>query len=97
MYTLYMSPGTASLCVHWMLIELGEPHELKKLDLEAGDHRKPAYLKLNPNGFVPTLIAVGVPPYRAPAPLLLPVPSPRPNASSSCTPTMPAVGPMISS
>ena len=30
MYTLYWSPGAASLCVHWMLIELGEPHELKK-------------------------------------------------------------------
>ena len=34
MYTLYWSPGTASLCVHWMLIELGEPHELG-----AGGHR----------------------------------------------------------
>ncbi|MGH8249711.1 MAG: glutathione S-transferase family protein [Steroidobacteraceae bacterium] len=56
MYTLYWSPGAASLCVHWMLIELGEPHELKKLDMDAGDHRKPEYLKLNPNGLVPTLI-----------------------------------------
>ncbi len=34
MYTLYWSPGTASLCVHWMLIELGEPH-----DQGAGGHR----------------------------------------------------------
>ena len=54
MYTLYWSPGAASLCVHWMLIELGEPHELKKLDLEAGDHRKPEHLHMNPNGLVPT-------------------------------------------
>ena len=71
MYTLYMSPGAASLCVHWMLIELGEPHELKKLDLEAGDHRKPEYLKLNPNGFVPTLVVDGTPLYEAAALLML--------------------------
>jgi glutathione S-transferase len=24
-YTLYGSPGTASMCVHWMLLELGVP------------------------------------------------------------------------
>jgi glutathione S-transferase len=61
MYTLYWSPGTASLCVHWMLIELGEPHELVQVDIEAGEHRKPEYLKLNPSGVVPTLIVDGVP------------------------------------
>lgn len=60
MYTLYYSPGTASLCVHWMLIELGEPHELVKVDIEAGEHRKPEYLKLNPSGVVPTLIVDSV-------------------------------------
>ena len=61
MYTLYWSPGTASLCVHWMLIELGEPHELVQVDIEAGEHRKPEYLKLNPSGVVPTLVVDGVP------------------------------------
>ena len=61
MYTLYWSPGTASMCVHWMLIELGEPHELVKLDIEAGEHRKHEYLKLNPGGVVPTLVVEGVP------------------------------------
>jgi glutathione S-transferase len=44
-----------------MLIELGEPHELVKVDIEAGEHRKPDYLKLNPSGVVPTLIVDGVP------------------------------------
>ena len=71
MYTLYWSPGAASLCVHWMLIELGEPHELKKLDLEAGDHRKPEYLRLNPNGLVPTLVVEGKPLYESAALLML--------------------------
>ncbi len=71
MYTLYWSPGTASLCVHWMLIELGEPHELVKLDLDAGEHRKPEYLRLNPNGLVPTLIVDGVPLHECAALLML--------------------------
>jgi glutathione S-transferase len=71
MYTLYWSPGAASLCVHWMLIELGEPHELRKLDLEAGDHRKPDYLRLNPNGLVPTLVVEGKSLYESAALLML--------------------------
>jgi glutathione S-transferase len=71
MYTLYWAPGAASLCVHWMLIELGVPHELRKLDLEAGDHRKPEYLKINPNGLVPTMIVDGKPLWEAAALLML--------------------------
>ena len=31
------------------------------LDIEAGEHRKPEYLKLNPGGVVPTLVVEGVP------------------------------------
>jgi glutathione S-transferase len=61
MYTLYWSPGSASLCVHWMLIELGEPHELVKIDIDAGENRKPEYLKINPSGVVPTLVIDDVP------------------------------------
>jgi len=71
MYTLYYSPGTTSLAVHWMLIELGVPHELKKLDLEAGEHRTAEYLRLNPNGLVPTLIVDGAPLYESAALLML--------------------------
>jgi len=70
-YTLYYSPGTASFAVHWMLIELGVPHELKLVDLDAGEHRKPEYLKLNPNGLVPTLIVEGAPLFESAALLML--------------------------
>ena len=59
MVTLYHSPGTASMVVHWLLIELGMPHELRTLDLEAREHKSPAYLKLNPAGVVPTLVIEG--------------------------------------
>jgi glutathione S-transferase len=44
-----------------MLIELGEPHELVQVNIEAGEHRKPEYLKLNPSGVVPTLVIEGKP------------------------------------
>jgi glutathione S-transferase len=61
MITLYYSPSTAALVVHWLLIELEVPHTLHKLDLEAGDHKLPAYLALNPAGVVPTLVIDGQP------------------------------------
>ena len=59
-YTLYYSPGTASMCVHWMLLELGVPFELKLVDVEAGAQRSEEYLRLNPAGRVPTLVIDGV-------------------------------------
>jgi len=61
MYTLYYSPGTASLAVHQALIEIGAPHELRRVDLEAGEQKSEAYLKLNPAGTVPTMIVDGRP------------------------------------
>ncbi|HEY8950437.1 MAG TPA: glutathione S-transferase family protein [Rhizomicrobium sp.] len=59
-YKLYGSPGTASMCVHWMLLELGVPFEFISLDFEKGDQKKPEYLKINPTGHVPALLIDGV-------------------------------------
>ncbi len=59
MDTLYFSPGSASLCVHWLLLEIGRPHELRRVDLSAGEQRAAEYLKLNPAGVVPTLVLDG--------------------------------------
>ena len=61
MYTLYYAPGTASLVVHWLLIEIGARHELRKLDLAAREHKRPEYLAINPAGRVPTLLIHGEP------------------------------------
>ncbi len=61
MYTLYFGPGTASMLVHQTLLECGAPHTLAGVNLESGEQRSAAYLALNPNGVVPTLIIDGVP------------------------------------
>lgn len=68
MYSLYYSPGAASLLVHWLLLETGAPHELKIVDTKAGEQKSAAYLALNPNGVVPTLIDLdGTPRFEAAA------------------------------
>lgn len=61
MYRLYASPATASQVVHWMLIELGVPFEVEMLDFDGHDQKSDDYLRLNPNGVVPTLIVDGRP------------------------------------
>jgi glutathione S-transferase len=71
MYTLYYSPGAASLCVHQALIELGAPLQLVAMDLKAGAHKSADYLALNPNGVVPTLVVEGRAMYEAAALMLL--------------------------
>jgi len=61
MVVLHYSPSTASLVVHWFLLELELPHELRAVDLDAGEQRSAAYLALNPAGVVPTLVIDGAP------------------------------------
>lgn len=57
--TLYGASSTASLVVHWLLLELGIEHELVLLDFETREQKSPAYLALNPAGVVPTLVIEG--------------------------------------
>ena len=59
MYTLYYSPGTASMVVHLALLEIGAPHQLRLVDFDADAQHDPDYLKLNPRGVVPTLVLDG--------------------------------------
>ncbi len=57
----YYAPMTSATRIHWALEELGVPYEKIRLDLAAGDQKKPEYLALNPNGKVPLLVAEGEP------------------------------------
>ena len=59
--TFYYSPMSSATRIHWALEELGVPYDKVKIDLAAGDQKKPEYLALNPNGKVPLLVADGVP------------------------------------
>ena len=56
---LYYGPGACSLASHIALEESGLAYETQRLDLAAGDQRKPEYLALNPRGRVPTLVVDG--------------------------------------
>lgn len=57
--TLYYAPGACSLAPHIVLEELGIPYEAVRISTAAGEQRKPEYLKINPRGRVPTLVADG--------------------------------------
>lgn len=56
MYQLYYYPGNANLAPHMLLEELGVDYELVLVDRERDAHHSAEYLKLNPNGRIPTLI-----------------------------------------
>ena len=59
MLTLYYSPGSSSMATHIALNETGAPFELKLIELYRHDNRNAAYLRVNPEGKVPTLVADG--------------------------------------
>jgi glutathione S-transferase len=67
MDVLYYAPGAASFLVHWLLIEVDAPYELRLVDTAARQQKTPGYLALNPNGVVPTLVIDGKPRYEAAA------------------------------
>jgi glutathione S-transferase len=59
MYTLYYSPGTASMVVHLALLEIGADYRLELIDFDKSAQHDAEYLKLNPCGKVPTLLIDG--------------------------------------
>jgi glutathione S-transferase len=68
--TFYYTPMSSATRVHWALEELGVPYEKVKMDLAGGAHKRPEYLKLNPNGKVPLLVVDGLPIFESLAQLL---------------------------
>ncbi|MFO0566357.1 MAG: glutathione S-transferase family protein [Polyangiaceae bacterium] len=63
--TLHEAPMSSAVPVRHALLELGVPYERKLLDLAAKDQKKPEFLRLNPNGKVPTLVHDGTPMFEA--------------------------------
>jgi len=58
--TFYTNPMSRGRIVHFLLEELGVPYDMKILDFEKGEHKAPAYLKINPMGKVPAIVHRGV-------------------------------------
>lgn len=63
--TFYRAPMSSAIPVAWALSELSVPHEAVTFDLKAKEQKRPEFLKLNPNGKVPTLVVDGVPMFEA--------------------------------
>src|SRR5450631_2079963 len=61
MLTLYFAPGSSSMAVHIALHEIGAPFEGKPMSFKKDEMGAPGYLKLNPEGKVPTLVIDGRP------------------------------------
>lgn len=58
--TLYHAVPSRSSIARWMLEEVGQPYEVRLLDLQKGEQRRPDYLAVNPMGKVPALDHDGV-------------------------------------
>jgi glutathione S-transferase len=70
MLTLYYDSGKASLTPHMLLNEIGCPFDLVAVDCARGEQRTEAYLRLNPQGRIPTLVHDGIVIYETAAILL---------------------------
>lgn len=53
---LYEFGPTRSLRVRWMLQELDVPFEAIQVNLAAGEHKRPEFLKVNPAGKLPAFV-----------------------------------------
>jgi glutathione S-transferase len=59
MLTLYFTPGASSMAPHIAPHEIGVPFESHHISLAKKETRTPAYLAINPEGKVPTLLIGG--------------------------------------
>jgi glutathione S-transferase len=86
MYALFYAPGAASLAVHAALHEIDAPHDLVAVDLQVP--RTEDYLRLNPQGTVPTLVIDGMA-HRESAALLMLLAERHPQAGLAPQPGVP--------
>jgi glutathione S-transferase len=56
MIKLYGGARSRATIIQWYLEELGVPYEFVLLDMQAGEHRQPEFLAINPIGKVPAIV-----------------------------------------
>jgi glutathione S-transferase len=56
MLKFFFGPKSCALASHIALEEAGADYEAVRLDLAAGEHKRPEYLKVNPKARVPALV-----------------------------------------
>lgn len=61
MLTLFFAPGASSMAPHIALHETGASFESRPLSFQRKENRDPAFLAINPEGKVPTLLIDGRP------------------------------------
>ena len=59
MIQLHYYPSTAAMVPHILLEEIGGPYQRVLVDRAVGAHKKPDFLRLNPNGLIPVLVDDG--------------------------------------
>jgi glutathione S-transferase len=59
MLTLYFAPGSSSMAAHIALHEVDAPFESRPMSFKKNDMQSADFLKLNPDGKVPTLLIDG--------------------------------------
>lgn len=52
---LYHHPYSRAASAVWMLEEVGQPYELRSVDIMKGAHKKPEFVAINPMGKLPAL------------------------------------------
>lgn len=58
-FVLHHNPQSRAQRIKWLLEEAGAPYEIVAHDFETGTHKRPEFLKLNPDGKLPTLVDRG--------------------------------------
>ena len=56
MIKIYGGKNSSAMRCIWLLEEVGAEYESHPLDFQKKEHKAPEYLKLNPNGKIPTMV-----------------------------------------